>query len=154
MQKIAGVVETEYIKVGDTVALKHRLPAGQVNIVSCSSPTGECVYKSNCIAGTADGEKFDESLSCSDDVFVVGVMDKSTGEQISHRDNIIFHTMTSASDVEQTAQSWMECEVNQSNTGGECSKRTCLSNELGNEEMSSSNTNECGEPFAFEVTKL
>ena len=155
MQKIAGIAGTEYIKVGDTVALKYRLPTGQVNIVSCSFPERVCANKSDCIIGTGDGGKFDESLGCTDDVYVVGAMGKSAGDQLSHRDGLILYTMTSLSNnnMERTMQSWMECEIDQSDTGGDCSEWMCSYNEFGEEETSS-DLNECDEPFTFRLTKL
>ena len=82
-------------------------------------------------------------------------MGKSAGDQLSHRDGLILYTMTSVSNdnMERTMQSWMECEIDQSDTGGDCSEWMCLYNEFGEEETSS-DLNECDEPFTFQLTKL
>ena len=155
LQKVGGMMESTYIKVGDTVALKHRLPDGGANIVSCSSSDGECEYKTDCIIGEGDAGKFDEDLVCPDDVFIVGAVDKTSGEQITHRDRLTLSIIPPASAAEesQKKKSWFDCQVDSSDSGGECSKHDCSVNEVGTDDLISE-LNECNELFAFLITKL
>ena len=145
-------MDSTYLKVGDTVALKHRPPSGGVDIVSCFTSKGECAYKSECILGEGDAGKFDEDLTCPDDVFIVGAVDKELGEQIRHRDSLTLSIPTPPTS-QKKKKLWMRCDVNSSDSGGECSKQDCSVNEVGVGDPMSE-LNECDEQFSFLVTKL
>ena len=153
MQKVVGADRTEYIKVGDTVALKHRLTTGDITIVSCTDER-QCASKSRCIAGDNEAGAFDETVVCEDDLFVVGAVGKTAGQPVSHRDKLTFQLVTSAnSDSNMMMRSWMKCEIDDTDSGGECSKQNCYMNEIGNE-AAMPELVECGDPFTFLLTKL
>ena len=145
-------MDSMYIKAGDTIALKHRLSGNGIDVVACSSSDNQCALKPDCIVGLGDGNKFGEDNLCPDDVFVVGALGKSAGDQIVHKDSLSFSLPTPP---ESTSQFWLRCGIDEMDTEGECSKLECKQNNVVRG-SSQESINECDQPvpFTFQLTKL
>lgn len=152
MQKVAGYMNSTYIKVGDTIALKHRPVEGDIGLVSCIYRNEQCTLKTDCVVGHADGNKLSESIVCADDVFVVGALGKEVGDQITHKDLLTFDLPIPPNDKKLTKQISLRCAIDDEESGGECYRLDCYLNNFA--QGQSDSQEECDQLLTFQLTKL
>ena len=134
---MAGDMSSMYIKVGDTVEMRHR-SMGDVDMVSCTFPDGHCAYRPQCIDHSSG-----VILCPSNELnFVIGAVGKVEGDQLMHKDRLIFNIPTL-----ESGRSWMECD----DVSLKCSNVNCIANTFMAEGLDKV---VCKEPFTFLVTKL